>query len=387
MAVDLHGGANSGVQNSGKSLNISTNPTAGNLGGSFAMAQNNAALGGLGIISNFTATVWIKMPNLQTNASNQGARVYELVGTGITDIGGAGNNLGFQFQYNNSATATFPINTMRGVINNQFFTMPDYNDYPTNEWIFFAMTYDSVSGNGALYYGTEVNPAKLYVVKTIGAGTNFDFSGTPSFSLGDRPSKGRSFKGWIDGARFYTGAGDVNFIESVRQSSTPVVVSGLSPDGSVLQGGTNTLSFTATSASGVNTSGVKVFVNGTDVSSSLNFTATAGGQIVTYTNLPVNPTLITQSLLNGVKVNINITDAGGIVTSNAYLYDAFSPNNFTWECEDFDFGGGQYIDNPVLAFVGPGANTYYQEATAYVNFTDASDNGNLSGPSRIYRDL
>ncbi len=37
------------------------------------------------------------------------------------------------------------------------------------------------------------------------------------------------------------------------------------------------------------------------------------------------------------------------------------PINFSWECEDYDFGGGQFIDNPVYTFVGPGPNTYYQE--------------------------
>src|SRR6267378_572566 len=41
-AVDLHGASGSGIQNTGQSLNISTNPTAGNLAGAFAMAQNNA---------------------------------------------------------------------------------------------------------------------------------------------------------------------------------------------------------------------------------------------------------------------------------------------------------------------------------------------------------
>ena len=60
--------------------------------------------------------------------------------------------------------------------------------------------------------------------------------------------------------------------------------------------------------------------------------------------------------------------------------------NFTWEAEDYDFGGGFYIDNPVMSFLGPDVNTYYQEQTNYVNLTDASDNGASGGPSRIYRD-
>ncbi len=40
-AADLRG---AGIQNVGKSLNLSTNPPAGNANGSFAMVQNSATL-------------------------------------------------------------------------------------------------------------------------------------------------------------------------------------------------------------------------------------------------------------------------------------------------------------------------------------------------------
>ncbi|HEX4262872.1 MAG TPA: Ig-like domain-containing protein [Verrucomicrobiae bacterium] len=383
-AGDLHGAANSGVQNTGRSLDLSTNPIAGNLGGSFVQLTNSTALGALGSVTDFTASIWIKMPVLQTNTLNQGSRIYNLVGSGLTDIGGV-NSIGFQPQFASGAPV-FPPFTMRAVIGNTVLTPPIWYTWPTNEWIFVAMTYNSTTGDACMYYGTEASPAKMFVVKNIGAGTNFNFTGTPSFTLGDRPSKGRSFPGWIDDARFYTGAGNLAFIENIRKAATPLLISNLSPDGSLLQAGTNTLSFTATSANGVNTSGVKAWVNGADISSSLNFTATTGGQIVTYNNLPINPTLITQANINGVAVTIQVTDAGGIVTSNSYVYDAFGATNFTWETEDYDFGGGLFIDNPVMTFVGPGANTYYQEQTAYVNITDANDDGATGGPLRVYRD-
>lgn len=382
-AADLHSAANGGIQGLGHSLDISTNPIAGNAGGSFAVVQNSSTLGAIGVINSFTASTWIRMANLETNTLNQGSRIYNLMGSGLTDIGTAANSIGFQPQL---GAGLFPKVVMRGVIGTTFITPAIYYNFPTNEWLFLALTYDGTSGNACLYYGSEASPAKLYVVKNIGVGLNFDFSGTPSFSLGDRPSKGRSFPGWIDDARFYTGAGNASFIENIRQSATPLLVSNLSPDGSVLLGGTNTLTFTATSANGVNTSGVKVLVNGADVSSSLNFTATTGGQIVTYTNLPVNPTITTQSNLNAVAVSIKVTDNGGIVTSNSYVYDAFSSTNFTWEAEDYDFGGGLFIDNPVMSFVGPDTNTYYQQQNPYIQGVDANDNGNSAGASRIYRD-
>ncbi len=380
---DLHGAVNSGIQGRGAALNIATNPIAGNGPGSFALLTNDATLGTLGVVSDFTASVWLRMPNLETNTLNQGSRIFGLMGSGLTDFGTSANSLGFQPQITIGST---PSVTMRGVIGTTFITPAIYYNFPTNEWIFVAMTYNSTNGNAALYYGTEASPAKMYVVRNIGVGLTFDFSGTPSFSLGDRPGKGRSFPGNIDDARFYTGCGDANSIETIRQSAVPVVVAGLIPDGSVLQSGTNTLSFTATSTNGINTSGIKVAVNGADVSSSLSFTATTDGQIVTYTNLPVNPGIISQTNINAVRVTIQVTDGSGVVTSNSYIYDAFDPKNFTWECEDYDFGGGLFIDNPVISFVGPDTNTYYQETNGYVNLTDANDDGSLSGPNRVYRD-
>ena len=384
-ATDLHGAANSGVQRQGVGMDLSTNPIAGNQGGSFAMVQNSAALGALGVVTDFTASIWIKMPNLQTNMANQGSRIYNLVGTGLTDIGGV-NSIGFQPQYANTSTPLFPRFAMRAIIGNTFINPAIYYNVPTNVWLFFAMTYDSVSGNACVYYGTEASPAKLYMVKNIGAGINFNFTGTPSFSLGDRPLKGRSFPGLIDDARFYTGASSATNIETIRQSSTPLIVANLIPDGSLLQAGTNTLSFKAISPNGINSTGIKVAVNGSDVSSGLSFTPTAGGQIVSYTNMPVNPTITQQTNLDGVTVSIQVADNGGIVTSNGYVYDAFSPTNFTFETEDFDFGSGLFIDNPVMSFVGPDTNTYYLEQTPYVSLVDANDNGNTGGPLRVYRD-
>jgi len=392
-AVDLHGAANSGVQNQGASLNLSTNPIAGNVNGAYAFTSNNATLGNLGVVSDFTATIWFKMPALFTNVANQGPRLFVLAPAGATDLNAA-TTLGLQFGSRTAITQTGnPLDCLNAFVSSTRISPPIYYDFPTNVWMFAALTYDSVGGNAYLYFGTEASPAKLYVVKTVGVGTNFNFAGGASLSIGNRINNGRDFTGSIDDFRFYTGAGDANFVEAIRRQSTPVAVTGLVPDGSVLMSGTNTLSFAATSGSGVNTSGIKVAVNGADVSSSLIFTPITGGQIVTYTNLPVNPILIQQANLDGVSVSISVTDGSGIVTTNFYVYDGFTPNNFTWEAEDYDFNGGMFIDNPVYQFVGPSptTNSYYQidvyyEGDSYINTVDANDNGNLSGPSRIYRD-
>ena len=57
-ATDLHGGANTGVQNLGGSLNLNGNRLVGNANGSWAVISNDVSLGaGLGVVSDFTATI------------------------------------------------------------------------------------------------------------------------------------------------------------------------------------------------------------------------------------------------------------------------------------------------------------------------------------------
>lgn len=389
---DLHGGANSGVQNQGTSLNISHNPISGNTGvQAFAVASNNATLGTLGTVSDFTASVWFKFASLTTNTVNNGTRFWMLAPTGINDIdGNPANGLGMEFSVGNGSKGLPTQNAISVRVGSSTPTMvPLYYNFPTNEWLFCTITYTSSSGVIAVYFGTEASPAKLYVTRNIATGTSFNMVGSnncANLSIGNRVSGGRDFPGWIGDFRFYTGAGDSNFVENIRQSATPIVVSSLQPDGSVLLDGTNTLSFTATSANGINTNNIKVLVNGSDVSSNLSFSGTSTSVTVLYTNLPVDPTLTQQANLNGVGVSIVVSDNASITTSNSYVYDAFSSTNFTWECEDYDFGSGQFIDNPVLTFLGANTNTYYNEQTPYTDQVDANDNGNVAGPNRVYRD-
>lgn len=385
--TDLHGAANSGVQGQGHSMDLSANGLQGNVNGAFALTVSNATLANLGVVSDFTATIWFKMPNLFTNIANQGPRLWVLAQPGATDLNVA-NTIGLQFGSRSAASqAPTPLDDLNAFVGATRISPPVYYDFPTNVWIFCALVYDSVNGYGYVYYGTEASPAKLYAVKQVTPqGLGFDFSAGASLSIGNRISNARDFAGPIDEFRFYTGVGDANFVEGVRQASLPVTLTNLSPDGSVLLSGTNVLNFTATSANGIANNNIQVKVNGTDVSSSLAFGGTPNAVTVTYTNLPVNSTLLQQVSLNGVNVSIRVVDNNGIVATNSYIYDSFAPTNFSFECEDYDFGGGLFIPNPVVDFTGANTNSYYQNPTMYVDQVDANDNGNTAGPSRLYRD-
>src|SRR5882724_2124639 len=78
--VDLHGAAGSGIQGQGRALNQSTNNIAGNAAGTIAFVSNDANIGSLGVVSNFTATIWFKLVSPPANTVNQGPRLF-IIGT------------------------------------------------------------------------------------------------------------------------------------------------------------------------------------------------------------------------------------------------------------------------------------------------------------------
>jgi hypothetical protein len=381
--IDLHGATGSGIQGQARSLNQSANNTLGNVAGSIAFVNNSSAIGSLGVVSNFTATIWFKLVAPPGNTANQGPRLF-IIGTNTVNDSGLANSISMLF----NTAAGFPSNAIAGRINGTQFTLPMYSPWPSGVWQYLAFTYDGGT-NAMIYYGTEASPAKLMCVNNVGVQTvNFGTSGT--LQIGNRLNgRARPVSGWLDEFRFYTGTADATKVESIRQESCPVVISGLTPDGSVLMQGTNTLSFTASSANTISTSAIKVSLNGTDVSSSLVFGGSPTAVTVSYTGLPVNPTLINNASLNGATLGIQVTDVSGIVATNRYTYDTFSPTNFTWEAEDYNYstnppfaGGGNFIDNPRYAFVSA-ADTYWQRASEFLD--DYDDNGNPGGTLRVYR--
>jgi hypothetical protein len=78
------------------------------------------------------------------------------------------------------------------------------------------MVYDG--SNVTLYEGTDLTPATL-VSTTATAGQTVPLGSAASLFLGNRLDRDRDFAGWIDDFRFYTGAGDLSFVESVRQAA------------------------------------------------------------------------------------------------------------------------------------------------------------------------
>ena len=123
---------------------------------------------------------------------------------------------------------------------------------------------------------------------------------------------------------------------------------------------TTTLTFSVSSSSStIATSKIQTLLNGADISSLATYTAVGTGNTNWTVSVPV-PQDQTLTLA------INATDANGVSNNVAWSFDTFSQNNFMIEAEDWDFNGGQFIDNPIPtgAYV---ANTYPGYAYTAVN--------------------
>ena len=125
---------------------------------------------------------------------------------------------------------------------------------------------------------------------------------------------------------------------------SPSAISGLTPDGTKFFNTDTSLSFTVTSASTGGaplptnpTNGVKVVVNGVDMSANLQF----GG---TPTALTVSlPGLTTNFFYN---ISITVSNSAGLLTTANPVFDTLTPV-FIVPVETFDYTNGQFIQNPI----------------------------------------
>ena len=98
---------------------------------------------------------------------------------------------------------------------------------------------------------------------------------------------------------------------------------------------TNALSFTVASVGATfPANSIKVILDGNDVSSALGITGSASSKNVVY------PTLQPNAVHTAI---ITVTNSLGHGISLTNRFDTFSLNNDSFEAEDYDFNGGQYV--------------------------------------------
>ena len=182
-------------------------------------------------------------------------------------------------------------------------------------------------------------------ITVTGANTYTAIAGSDSWS--------GTFNGPLTGIDVFNHAGgnasDVGF--NNLTVAPELAINNIVPnDNTALFNATNTLSFSINSpASPVSASGVQLILNGTNVSGKLLVTGAGTENVeVAYTNLLLSQVYTAQ---------IVVTNQAGEVVTASDVIDTFSTNYFTWEAEDFDFGGGQSINNPVISTNSP--DSYY----------------------------
>lgn len=324
--IDYHGAPNSGIAGAitgSRALDFSSTIIQGGAGPIAAITNSTL---GLGDVSAFTVSMWYKQNAMLAN--NIGPRMFILAANTASDTAQA-NSLGMKFQ--SSSQLYFHINTGNPTASATFSA-----NLPTNVWVFVAVTYDGT--NVRIYEGTDTSSAML-ISTTSAPGQIVSLGATGALYIGNRRARDRDFGGWIDDFQFYTGAGDAAFVENLRSTAAgnPPVIGNVYPDGSTLQQGANTLTFTASSPIGLAITNIQAILNGTDISSSLVVTGPATSNSVTYAGL--RPSQIYAASLKAL-------DANGSVGTFNMSFDTFDPASFTWEAEEFDHDGGQFIDNP-----------------------------------------
>ena len=126
----------------------------------------------------------------------------------------------------------------------------------------------------------------------------------------------------------------------------PVFIGDIYPDGIFQFEPAPALTFRAASVNGINPGGISVQLTGTNLLGahySTNLTSSYGLTIGgASTSRTVSAPLVTNVLY---KVVIKVTDASGNSATNTGSFDTISPA-YTFEAEDFDYNGGNYLNNP-----------------------------------------
>jgi len=188
----------------------------------------------------------------------------------------------------------------------------------------------------------------------------------------------------VQGGGWPEGGGAVQFDDAtLDQISGPIppAISALFPaNPSMFVNPDDGLSFIVNSPSGttIESSGIKVNLNGEDISAGLTINGTAANKTVSYSGLASN-TVYTATITVTDVFNFSATASTYFETT----WVGIPAPVFLWEAEDFDFGGGQYIQNPVPCTLAENPNCYYgKEGVEGTDYQDIVGDGD-----HLYRGL
>jgi len=177
--------------------------------------------------------------------------------------------------------------------------------------------------------------------------------------------------------RVSAGSGaNLNFFLLIPSDTNTPTITSVYPDGSTLVQGTNKFAFTVSSSShSIAQSNVVVTLNGINIASNLVFSGSTSSWQVSAP-LAMNTTNYTAI--------ISVTDNVGDSHSTTIYFDTFSQASYDIEAEDWDFNGGQFIDNPVITS-DAATNSYFDQTGVYgVDEYPGDANGGYAPPTADY---
>lgn len=165
-------------------------------------------------------------------------------------------------------------------------------------------------------------------------------------------------------------------------AGTPQVVNRVPASNQNLHPAASGITFNASTLGGntIDAAGIKLLLNGTDVSPSLTIGGAGNNRSVSYTGLQSNKVY---------HALISLTETGGKTSTNEFHFDTFTDAFLSStgtvmmvETEDFNYSNGQFQDNPppsgVDAFFnqvnGNGVGYYMLEGTPDVDYYDRRSN-------------
>jgi hypothetical protein len=209
-----------------------------------------------------------------------------------------------------------------------YLTMSVVNDGATNELGTFTIT------NGLGWTAFE----NVFLLDTNGNKANVTLNGKTTLQV--------------------TSGGNLlpNFFALVEATVDLPILSGMYPTGTHPFEYTNALSFNVTSDGATfPTNGIKVNLDGFDISSALVFRGSPSNETVVY------PDLLPNAIHTAIISATNSLGHGILVTNH---FDTFNQSNYMVEASDFDYSGGQYISDAAWY-----PNAYYTlDATTNIDF-------------------
>lgn len=174
-----------------------------------------------------------------------------------------------------------------------------------------------------------------------------------------------------------------NFFMLVPAATGQVFFNSFSPTNGQMFATQNTFSFSVSSSSTINASGIQIIVNGQDVTANPQTTITGGTTATASCALLQSNTQYT--------VVVNVTNSIGTSATRTIVFDTMNPGNFLVKMLDWDFNGGLYdtVGDGLVAYAyeGDGVPGDTLGAVTNIDFAGGSAlNSPFRGPNGLHQE-